>query len=519
MVKHSAILRLTFNKLLKKVMRLFSLMGFVFILSACGGGSSASNPVDVVNIDEEQHLSGGQTSVANTTVNAFSQKSNNIITVDRQQSFALGNDFFEQPWVAGSASTSSRDGLGGLFNNNACQDCHIRDGRGHAPEANSNDFNSILFRAAKTNITTEQEIQMLNGELANVGDSSVGGQLQQFGVSGVTAEVDLAVQYQYSTVTFTDGFEVELRQPIWQLTSKDTSHDFDDDTVFSPRIAPPMIGLGLLALVSEQDIVTKEDITDSDNNGISGKANYVWSLEANQKALGRFGWKAGQPSLIEQAAGAFVNDMGLTNRLHLQESCLEHQSECLTAQNGNGDSVNDYAYEVPDIVLDAIAFYSSHLAVPKRRNAYSNNVLSGQALFKQAGCQGCHTPSYITEYSTEQPELSEQKIFPYTDLLLHDMGSALADFTLDNENNNQPATRDAKTEYAASAHEWRTPPLWGLGLATTVDSNANFLHDGRARTIMEAVLWHGGEAEKAKQVVLQFTARERANLLAFLDDL
>lgn len=283
----------------------------------------------------------------------------------------------------------------------------------------------------------------------------------------------------------------------------------------SARVAPPMIGLGLLSLIDEQLIISREDINDTNNDGISGKVNRVWSLDQEHTSAGRFGWKAGQPSLLEQSAGAFVNDMGLTNKLHQTENCLSHQEDCLAAPNGNGDSTNDYPYEVSDKILESIDFYSHHLSVPQRRNAYDDDVQRGKTVFMELGCQGCHVEQYTTQYSAEHPELSEQKIFPYTDLLLHDMGEALADFTQSGE----PVGEEVLAEFQATAREWRTPPLWGLGRAKTVDPEATFLHDGRARTIMEAVLWHGGEAEPVKQKVLELTAQERDDLLAFLNDL
>ncbi|MDX2367097.1 MAG: di-heme oxidoredictase family protein [Colwellia sp.] len=502
----------------------------ICLLASCGSGSgsSESNTATTLTPDdndtiiapaesiENEHLSGGQASIKKTQSDAFSENSNNMVSVDRKQTFNLGDDFFNNPWVEGSASTSSRDGLGGLFNNNACQDCHIRDGRGHAPvDENDIDFDSILFRTATANISFEDEDLILQSLKGNVPDRYFGGQLQQHGISGVSPEVNLQVSYQNKVVTFTDGSSVTLREPAWTITSHNPEQRFEANTLFSARVAPPMIGLGLLALISEADILIKEDINDADADGISGKANYVWSVSNQNVALGRFGWKAGQPSILEQSAGAFVNDMGLTNRLHQKEACTEDQSECLTAPNGNGDSVNIYDFEVSDPILDAIAFYSSHLAVPERRNAYAEQVLIGKALFQQAGCQACHTESYTTLIDQDQPELSEQSIFPYTDMLLHDMGEDLADFTSENE----PASADMLYEFLATATEWRTPPLWGLGLTKTVDPQATFLHDGRANTIMEAVLWHGGEAENAKKKVVAFNQAEREALLAFLNDL
>jgi CxxC motif-containing protein (DUF1111 family) len=496
----------------------------VCLLASCGGSGSDTTPavVDTETIiapatpDVNEHLSGGEASIEKVQSDAFSENSNNMVSVDRKQTFNLGDDFFNNPWVEGSASTSSRDGLGGLFNNNACQDCHIRDGRGHAPvDENDTDFDSILFRTATIDLSFEDEDFILQSLKANVPDQYFGGQLQQHGISGVSPEVNLSVSYQDKVVTFTDGTSVTLRDPIWTIDSYNPEQSFEADIVFSARVAPPMIGLGLLALISEADILIKEDINDNDADGISGKANYVWSVNNQEVALGRFGWKAGQPSILEQSAAAFVNDMGLTNRLHQEETCTAEQSECLAAPNGNGDSVNDYDFEVSDTILDAIAFYSSHLAVPERRDAYSEQVLTGKALFLEAGCQSCHTQSYTTIIDQDHPELSEQTIFPYTDMLLHDMGEELADFT----SNNDPASADMLYEFLATATEWRTPPLWGLGLTKTVDPEATFLHDGRANTIMEAVLWHGGEAENAKQKVLTFNQEERDALLAFLNDL
>ena len=498
-----------------------SLLSICF-LASCGGGSNSSLTPDEETIIapaasvENEHLSGGDASIKKSQSDAFSENSNNMISAERKQSFNLGDDFFNNPWVEGSASTSSRDGLGGLFNNNACQDCHIRDGRGHAPvDENDTNFDSMLFRTATTNISFADEDQILQSLKSNVPDSYFGGQLQQHGISGVSPEVNLGVSYQDKVVTFTDGSIVTLRKPIWTITSYNPEQSFEAETVFSARVAPPMIGLGLLALISEADILIKEDVNDTDSDDISGKANYVWSVDNQNVILGRFGWKAGQPSILEQSAAAFVNDMGLTNRLHQNETCTQDQSECLTAPNGNGDSVNNYNFEVSDTVLDSIAFYSSHLAVPERRDAYSEQVLTGKALFLQANCHGCHTQSYTTLIDQDQPELSEQTIFPYTDMLLHDMGEDLADFTPENE----PASADMLYEFLATATEWRTSPLWGLGLTKTVDPEAAFLHDGRARTIMEAILWHGGEAESAKEKVLTFNQEEREALLAFLNDL
>lgn len=506
-----------------------TLLATTALLTACGSGGDGSYS-DVVSdaddtivtpppLQQSERLSGGTASVVDASADAFSSHSSTMSDVDRIKQFNLGNDFFENPWVAGSASTSSRDGVGALFNNNACQDCHIRDGRGHAPNVSAtedgSDFSSILLKSARASIDPADRALMEQSLLAKVADSSVGGQLQHDAVAGVPREVDLGVSYTAVVIEFADGFTVELRKPVWQLTSNDSAHDFDSDSVFSARVAPAMIGMGLLALIPEADIIASEDPADGNGDGISGKANYVWSSADQAVKLGRFGWRAGQPSVLEQTAGAFVNDMGLTSRLQVNDNCMPHQAECLASPNGNGDSVNSYDYEVADSILDAVGFYASHLAVPVRRNVDGEQVQAGKALFNDAGCAGCHVAQYQTASSSAQPELSDQTIYPYSDLLLHDMGADLADFTRDN----QPADSAVLVEFLANAREWRTPPLWGLGLTKTVDPEATFLHDGRARTILEAIVWHGGEADAAKQQVLQMSSEQREQLLAFLNDL
>jgi CxxC motif-containing protein (DUF1111 family) len=269
------------------------------------------------------------------------------------------------------------------------------------------------------------------------------------------------------------------------------------ETLFSARIAPAMIGLGLLETIDESTIMEFADPDDADGDGISGRANRVYNIEIEQYQLGRFGWKAGQPTLMQQNAAAFNSDIGLTSRLFPDENCSENQTLCADMPNG-GD------HEVSDNILNFVEFYSQHLAVPARRNVNDPQVINGEALFHDIGCARCHRTNIITATNTDLPELSEQHIDPYTDLLLHDMGSELAD--------NRP-------EATANGREWRTAPLWGIGYSKEVHAESNFLHDGRARTPFEAVLWHGGEAEASRQRVMQFSRLERDALIAFLNSL
>jgi CxxC motif-containing protein (DUF1111 family) len=268
-------------------------------------------------------------------------------------------------------------------------------------------------------------------------------------------------------------------------------------TLFSARIAPPVIGLGLLEAIPEADLLAHADPEDADGDGISGRANRVWDRRNDTTAMGRFGWKAGQPSLRQQNAEAFANDMGLTSHLVPTDSCSPAQHDCLAMPNG-GDA------EVSDSILDNVTFYTRNLAVPARRNVDDKQVLAGKSLFFQANCQGCHVAVFTTGAEAAEPELANQTIRPYTDLLLHDMGPGLA---------------DGRPEFLANGQEWRTPPLWGIGLTEAVNGHTQFLHDGRARNLMEAILWHEGEAAQSRDAVLAFDASQRAALLAFLNSL
>ncbi|ABM02540.1 thiol oxidoreductase containing 2 cytochrome c heme-binding sites [Psychromonas ingrahamii 37] len=469
-------------------------------------------------LDKNQHLAGGTASVDNKMASAFSMHSANMTKAKNILSFNGGNKFFEEPWAQSVGSVSSQDGLGPLFNSNACQNCHVRDGRGHASEAAKgqlgNDFSTLLIRASKSELTTAQTARIKQSLQANVGDACIGGQLQHKAVFGVTNEANQQLSYRYKTVNFADGKTIELRSPIWHV--KGISCDIGQDTVLSARVAPAMIGLGLLALIDKQDILARQDIDDANQDGISGKANQVWSIAAQGVTLGRFGWKAGQPSLRQQAAGAFLGDMGITSDLATNENCLSTQSDCLNAKNGNSHHNNTpEEFEVSTRILDKVTFYAHHLAVPIRRNAYAPKVLQGKQLFNKIGCGQCHSESYTTQKSEQFSELSEQKIYPYSDLLLHDMGTGLTDF----DQHSNAVDGEIPVEFLAQANEWRTPPLWGIGLAQTVDPKATFLHDGRARTILEAVLWHSGEAQTSKLALLKLDKVERQALLAFLHDL
>lgn len=482
------------------------------VLSACGGSSSSSNSEDFFKQAEgSEALSGGETTVFNASAEAYSKPSANMIT-SRKGDFFVGNDFFSDPWVAAPASTTARDGLGPLFNVSACQSCHIKDGRGHAPENAEDTADSLLIRLSHPPQNDTEATVLLDESVANLGDPNYGGQLQDRSVQGVAAEGRVRVDYSVKTIEFSDGFKVDLRQPVFSIENL-AYGALHEDVTLSMRVAPVMIGLGLLEVIPESVYLEKADENDADGDGISGRPNYVWDKSLAKTVMGRFGWKAGQPSLRQQNSGAFNGDIGMTSSLFSGQPCVETQQDCLNAISGVGPGEE---HELTDEIVDFVEFYSRNLAVPGRRDEGNVDVLAGKKLFYQAGCTACHTPSYTTPALAEtHVEQSEQKIFPYTDLLLHDMGELLAD----TDQHGNPRSETVAVEFLATAREWRTAPLWGIGLAQTVDDDATFLHDGRARTLMEAVLWHGGEAQASQQAVLSFNAAERDQLIKFLESL
>ena len=468
----------------------------------------------LASFDPQEIKQGGDSGISITSAESYSKPSSNL-TALRKGSFFIGNAFFQQPWVIAPASTDSRDGLGALFNVAACQSCHVKDGRGHAPMSSKDDADSLLIRLSMPATTDEQRQQLQDSLIEKVVHPMYGGQLQDRGIQGVPAEARIAVQWTDMPVTFADGYVETLRAPSFKLT-KPGYGAFDNEMMVSPRVALPMIGLGLLEQIPDDDI-KKQAVNNNSTSDISGKFNWVMDPQTGKHALGRFGWKAGQTKLITQNQSAFNEDMGLTSNIRPHESCMPSQTACINATTGADEQGNGKPpVEVNDEIAKFVEFYTRNLAVPHRRNADDKLVLAGKKRFYDMGCQSCHTPRYqLPKTDDDHLEQHGQVIYPYTDLLLHDMGDALADRTIAGK---LPA-KDAQVEFLANSYEWRTPALWGIGLAQTVDPQATFLHDGRARTLMEAVLWHGGEAENQRQKVLKLDKQGRAELNAFLKSL
>ena len=322
-----------------------------------------------------------------------------------------------------------------------------------------------------------------------------GTQLSEKSLLGIPAEGRIVYRTETVRGRYADDTPYTLSRPI--LSVEDLAYGPLDETVrLSPRVPPALIGLGLLEAISEQDILSAADPEDKEGDGISGRPNRVWDRQKQASVLGRFGWKANEPTLRQQVAAAFNGDIGITSSLYPDESCTSVQEACRKAPDGGHPEINDE-------LLGYVTFYSSTLAVPARRKVDASEPGQGESLFHQAGCAACHRPSYVTG-DHQIPELAGQRIYPYTDLLLHDMGEGLADH---------------RRDFEASGREWRTPPLWGIGLVETVNGHSRLLHDGRASNLTEAILWHGGEAEVAKQAFKAFSKAERTALIRFVESI
>ncbi|MGH6866160.1 MAG: di-heme oxidoredictase family protein [Methyloceanibacter sp.] len=453
---------------------------------------------------EEKPAGGATSRGATKTANAFSFSSGNI-GFKRELDFKIGNSIFRRLWVSARSSTDASDGLGPLFNSRGCQSCHLKDGRGHPPLSADvpDDSGSMLVRLSVPAATDEEKGRLEAHSVNSLPDPTYGGQLQDFSIQGLKAEGKLKVDYKERPVTLAGGEVVNLREPSYEIVDLGYGR-MSAGIMISPRVAPQMIGLGLLEAVPEEQILTKADPDDTDKDGISGKPQRVWSREHERVMLGRFGWKAGVPTIAQQTAEAFAGDIGISTTMIPFGSgdCTDKQPECLNAPSGNSPKYQNV--EVGDELFDLVTFYSQNLAVPPRRDPGDPEVLKGKTLFYASGCASCHRPKLMTGEVPGQPHLSHQLIYPYTDLLLHDMGEGLDD--------NRP-------EGAANGYEWRTAPLWGIGLTETVNGHTLFLHDGRARNITEAILWHGGEAQASRDAFAELPKENRERLVVFVNSL
>ena len=448
----------------------------VVLLTIAACGDDADIDLSVVY----DTMLGGDTTAFSSGTNAFELSARNL-TNDLRRTFEIGDSFFTQNWVTAPASTEARDGLGPTFNALSCSSCHSHDGRAKPPDSPNDPERGLLLRLSAPGAA---------------GDPTYGGQLQDRSILDVPVEGRIVIAYEEVQGQYPDGTTYSLRQPVY--TAEDLAFGpLHPDVQISPRIAPAVIGMGLLEAIPEERILALADPADADGDGISGRPNYVLEVRSGELALGRFGWKANQPTVEQQAAGAFLGDIGITSSLFPDENCSPSQKACLRAPNGGEP-------EIPDSRLEKVTIYVQTLAVPAMRNAEDQSVRQGARVFVQTQCSVCHTPRHKTGVTHPVEPLRDQVIFPYTDLLLHDMGPGLAD--------NRP-------DGQASGSEWRTPPLWGIGLVETVNGHTMFLHDGRARSIEEAILWHDGEGEESRRLFMGLTLEEREALIKFLESL
>lgn len=432
-----------------------------------------------VEIPASAYRSGGETTATGFHSQMYQQPAANLDAQGISDHFKADANF-ESIFVTAPALVQG--GLGPLFNQNSCGNCHIRNGRAAFPVSGA-DLGGLLLRLSLPGENAFGEPLAIPG---------FGGQLQTKAVWGKSPEAQVSISFQASVLQFLDGSTVQLQKPFFELVNPYAP--FPTEALVSPRIAPPVFGLGLLEALSEADILSNADENDLDGDGISGRPNYVWDYTQQKTTLGRFGWKANEPNVLQQTAAAYNGDMGITSTMFSFENCVG-QPQCDAPGNGT---------EVDLATLRSTTFYTQSLAVPAFRDLDDPQVQRGQKLFADMKCASCHIPSFVTGQHPEYEFLSAQKIWPYTDLLLHDMGEGLAD--------NRPDNR-------ATGREWRTPPLWGIGLTQTVSGHSNFLHDGRARNLTEAILWHGGEAEASKMQFQQSSVADRAAVLRFLNAL
>lgn len=418
------------------------------------------------------------------TREAYLQEIPALPDADRSQ-FLKGRALVHQVWVIPPSENREIAGLGPLYNRISCIACHVGNGRGFAPDSPTEPMRTMLVRLSVPGVDEH------GGPKPH---AAYGGQLNENGVPGVPGEGRAEVRYTQHSVKLKGGEQVKLRTPV--ISFVDLAYGaFPPEMLTSPRITPALYGLGLLQAVPDADILALVEAPKP--KGIKGKVNRVWDEAQQKTVLGRFGWKANQPNLRQQIAGAYVGDMGITTPLFPQENCTALQTACQHSPSAGSP-------ELSQAQLDATEFYHFALAAPRQRNTEDKQVQRGAVLFNQAQCSACHVPQLKTAEFAALPALSNKTFHPYTDLLLHDMGEALADH---------------RPDYLATGREWRTPPLWGIGLAQKVEPRAGFLHDGRARTLLEAVLWHDGEAAGAAQAVKTMKAPDRHALLKFLGSL
>lgn len=461
-------------------------------LAMAGTAALHAEPAD----DSLGERTGGETTVFETGRNAFSFPLANLADDERTR-FAIGNSFFRRNWVQAPSSTAARDGLGPHFIARSCGGCHVQDGRGAPPELGHGRHDppvALLMRLSVPGVGEHGGV---------VPDPVYGDQFNNAAVQGVKPEGRVRMRERAVRGRFADGAPYTLQQPSYALEALGYG-PLAKGVMMSPRIAPQLAGVGLLDAIPEAEILRNAAEQGAAPGPVKGRVNRVWDAFAGEQRIGRFGWKANVATLAHQTAGAFVGDIGITSRTFPDEACTPAQKDCRAAPRG----AQGQAPEIDDTTFGQVVFYQSTLAPAARRNPEDAQTLQGQRLFAQAQCSACHRPSYATGDgpfpALTSARTSRQRIWPYTDLLLHDLGDALADH---------------RPDFSANGRQWKTPPLWGIGLIPGVNGHQRLLHDGRARGVLQAVMWHGGEAAAARQQVLRMSRAERDALVKFVESL
>ncbi len=460
--------------------KVITLAGFVFLVFGC----MMCRKADPHAIDDDSNfdprLSGGLATFFDFGSGSFGTPVPGLSAHDAYV-HALGDQLFEQSFVAAPAPRFG--GLGPVFNNSSCANCHHNDG-----------FGLPSFGALGSSMLLRISVPGTDEHGGPAAAPGFGGQLQNVGIFGVQPEVHAEVSYSELRDSFPDGERISLWTPLYTLSNPYIS--LPSGYMLSPRLGPPVFGLGLLEDIPEATIAGFADPIDANGDGIKGHPNYVYNPFKKKMELGRFGMKANTSDLALQVATAFQQDMGITSYIQPLKS-VHGQSQMSFVPNTQTP-------DLADSQLNAVIFYIKTLAVPARRNVTNEAVKRGELLFKQLNCSGCHIPTVYTGTDIQIPALSNQRIHPYTDMLVHDMGAGLAD--------NRP-------DYLATGTEWRTPPLWGIGMFEQTNGTPYFLHDGRARSLTEAIMWHGGEAQNSKEQFRQLPKGDRAAVIAFLQSL
>jgi len=442
---------------------------FTFIVS----GHSAEASVTMDN----------EISVKRETREAFSAPIPNL-SLAKMRFFTGGRHLFRRTWTPAPSSVKSLDGLGPVFNRVSCSGCHVKDGRGSPPPEGTDKFRSMVIKLGIINKNTLEP------------DPNYGFQLNDKSILGVPYEGKAKIIYDTKLITFNDGSIAKLAKPQYTFFSLSFGQ-LNKNIKFSGRVAPAVFGLGLIEAIKEQDLLQNSDPEDKNQDGISGRAHKIIDIPTNKNKIGKFGWKATRASLLHHISGAAFQDMGLTSSIFTKQNCMKIQIKCKEQINGGTP-------EISNKQIERLLIYMQTLAPPRQRNKTNDAVIKGNHLFLKIGCSGCHTPAYKTGEHKDHPELSNKIIKPYSDFLLHDMG---------------PGLDDGLKEGSALSSEWKTPPLWGIGLIKIVNKHTRFLHDGRAGSIEEAILWHEGEAKTSKNKYLKLEKNERNYILKFLNSL